>query len=150
MAIEFYSRTASYAEFSNFSPHGIEMAGLSYPTVEHYFQAMKFPGTEYAEKIRLAAKPAVAKQLGRSRKVVLRSDWEAVKLDIMRAAVRQKFATHPALRQLLLDTAIEELMEITPGDTFWGAGKSRSGQNWLGRILMEVRNELRKQEGNEQ
>lgn len=143
MAIEFYSKTAAYHELSNFSPHGIEMDGLWYPTIEHYFQAMKFPGTEHAEKIRLAAKPAIAKQLGRSRKVPLRSDWEDVKINIMRAAVRKKFRTHAELTQLLLETGDEELVEAAPGDYFWGRGKSGTGQNWLGKILMEVRTELR-------
>lgn len=143
MAIEFYSKTTAYHELSNFSPHGIEMEGRWYPTIEHYFQAMKFPGSDYAEKIRLAAKPAVAKQLGRSRKVLLRSDWEEVKIDIMRAAVRKKFRTHAELTQLLLDTGDEELIEAAPMDYFWGRGKSGSGQNWLGKILMEVRSELR-------
>ncbi len=143
MAIEFYSKTTAYQELSNFSPHGIEMDGNWYPTIEHYFQAMKFPGNEYAEKIRLAAKPAVAKQLGRSRKVPLRSDWEEVKIDIMRAAVRQKFRTHAELTQLLIDTGDEELIEAAPMDYFWGRGKGGSGQNWLGKILMEVRSELR-------
>lgn len=143
MAIEFYSKTTAYHELSNFSPHGIEMDGLWYATVEHYFQAMKFPGHEHAEKIRLAAKPAVAKQLGRSRSVPIRTDWEDVKLDVMRVAVRQKFTTHADLTQLLLDTGNEELVEVAPGDYFWGRGKSGTGQNWLGRILMEVRTELR-------
>lgn len=145
MAIEFYSKTAAYQEFSNFSPHGIEMHGLWYPTVEHYFQAMKFPGHEHAEKIRLAAKPAIAKQLGRARSVPLRADWEQVKLDIMRAAVRQKFTTHAELTQLLQGTGDEELVEVAPTDYFWGRGKAGTGQNWLGKILMEVRNELREQ-----
>ena len=143
MTIEFYSKTEAYHEFSNFSPHGIEMDGLWYPTVEHYFQAMKFPGHEFADKIRLAAKPAIAKQLGRTRSVTLREDWEAVKIDVMRAAVRKKFTTHPVLTQLLLDTGDEELVEAAPADYFWGRGKSGTGQNWLGKILMEVRTEFR-------
>jgi ribA/ribD-fused uncharacterized protein len=84
-----------------------------------------------------------SQQLGRSRKVSLRSDWEEVKIDIMRAGVRQKFRTHAELTQLLLDTGDEELIEAAPMDYFWGRGKSGSGQNWLGKILMEVRSELR-------
>jgi ribA/ribD-fused uncharacterized protein len=143
MSIEFYSKTTAYHEFSNFSPHGVEMDGLWYPTVEHYFQAMKFPGHEHAEKIRLAAKPAIAKQLGRSRSVQLREDWEDIKIDVMRAAVRKEFTTHAELTQLLLETGDEELVEAAPADYFWGRGKSGTGQNWLGRILMEVRAELR-------
>jgi N-glycosidase YbiA len=145
MTIEFYSKTNAYSQFSNFSPHGIEMDGLWYPTVEHYFQAMKFPGHEHAEKIRLAAKPAVAKQLGRSRKVPIRGDWEAVKVEIMRAAVRKKFQSHAELAEVLLGTGDEQLVEAAPADYFWGCGKSGSGQNWLGKILMEVRSELRAQ-----
>ena len=73
------------------SPHGFELAGRYWPTVEHYFQAQKFPGMEYAEVIRRAKDPKKAKSLGRSRDWPLRADWEAVKLDIMRRAVRWIF-----------------------------------------------------------
>lgn len=142
MAIEFYSNREEYGEFSNFSYHGIEMEGRWYPTVEHYFQAMKFPDHDHAEKIRSAANPKLAKQLGRTRDVPLRSDWEDVKLDIMRAGVRRKFTTHSKLRTLLIETGEEKLIEAAPADYFWGCGKSGSGQNWLGKILMEVREEL--------
>ncbi|WP_254509437.1 NADAR family protein [Anatilimnocola floriformis] len=145
MAIEFYSKTTAYNEFSNFSPHGIEMEAKWYPTIEHYFQAMKFPGDEQAEKIRLAKTPAIAKKLGRTRDVTLRSDWEEVKIDIMRQAVRKKFRTHRQLTELLLETGEEPLVEAAPMDYFWGRGRSGSGKNWLGKILMEVREELRTQ-----
>ncbi|QDU56542.1 NADAR family protein [Aeoliella mucimassa] len=143
MAIEFYSKRTLYSELSNFSNHAFEIDGKHYPTVEHYFQAMKFPGHEQAETIRTADNPMVAKQLGRTRKVPLRSDWEAVKLDIMRDAVRAKFTTHPELRELLLGTGDETLVEAAPRDYFWGCGAKKTGQNWLGKILMEVRDELR-------
>jgi ribA/ribD-fused uncharacterized protein len=111
--------------------------------VEHYFQAQKFPGTEHAENIRLAEKPAIAKRMGRSRKVTLRPDWEQVKDDVMRRAVRCKFETHPELRELLLSTGDEELVESAPGDYYWGCGKTGTGRNMLGKILMEVRAALR-------
>jgi ribA/ribD-fused uncharacterized protein len=143
MAIAFYVKGEPFGEFSNFSNHGVEFDGRWYPTVEHYFQAMKFLGVDHAEKIRLAANPMLAKQLGNSRNVPLRQDWEAVKIDVMRAAVRKKFATHPAIAALLLDTGDEELIEAAPSDYFWGCGKNGSGQNWLGKILMEVREEMR-------
>jgi N-glycosidase YbiA len=143
MAIYFYSRSSQYGEFSNFSLHGFELDGAWWPTVEHYFQAQKFPGTEQAEKIRLAEKPAIAKRMGRSRKHVLRPDWEEVKDDVMRRAVRQKFESHPELRELLLATGDEELIENAPGDYYWGCGKTGTGRNMLGKILMEVRTSLR-------
>lgn len=145
MAIEFYSTKEKYGEFSNFSAHGIELDGQWYPTSEHYFQAQKFEDADYREKIRQANSPMVAARLGRSRNVKLRDDWEETKIDVMRLAVKKKFATHTELTELLLSTGDEELIEAAAGDYFWGCGKDGSGQNWLGRILMEVRKELQKE-----
>jgi len=91
MAIKFYSKIKAYGEFSNFSEHAIEMHGRSYPTIEHYFQAMKFSGDEQAEKIRTADNPMTAKRLGRTRKVKLRDDWKetiAHKKDVLELSHR--------------------------------------------------------------
>src|SRR4051812_9981596 len=104
MAILFYSHTVGqYAAFSNFSPHPIELDGAVWPKVEHFFQAAKFPGSEHAEAIRAAKTPYLAKRLGRSRTAPFRPDWDEVRDDVMRRAVRQKFAGHPDLRALLLE-----------------------------------------------
>ncbi len=146
MPIYFYSTIDDYGCFSNFSRHGFELDDRYWPTSEHYFQAQKFPGTEYAEQIRTAKTPKQAVTLGRRRDWPLRADWEDVKVDIMRQAVRRKFATHADIRQILLDTGDEELIENAPHDTFWGAGQFGTGQNMLGKILMEVRAELRDSE----
>ncbi|WP_395092793.1 NADAR family protein [Armatimonas sp.] len=68
MPIKFYSKTNGNAYLSNFSSHGFELGGVYWPTVEHYFQAMKFPThPEYQEKIRLAKSAGQAKTLGRTR-----------------------------------------------------------------------------------
>jgi ribA/ribD-fused uncharacterized protein len=61
----------------------------------------------------------------------------------MRAAVRTKFRAHPDWRAELLATGDEELIENAPGDYYWGCGADGSGKNMLGRILMELRAELR-------
>ena len=144
MPILFYSHTKGpYVAFSNFSPHSFELDGAVWPTVEHYFQAAKFPGTEHAEAIRLARTPTLAKRLGRSRAVTLRPDWEEVKEEVMRRAVHQKFASHPDLRQLLLETGDEDLIEDAPRDYYWGRGARGTGKNRLGVILMDVRSALR-------
>ena len=144
MAIYFYSpREQPHGCFSNFSRHGVAMEGIWYPTVEHYFQAQKFAGTPYAERIQRAATPKQAAELGRSRSVPLRADWEAVKDGIMLAAVQRKFETHEALRALLLATGDEEIVENAPRDYYWGGGVDGSGQNKLGQTLMVVRARLR-------
>ena len=145
MTIYLYSKTDAYSWLSNFSPHGFELDGRYWPTVEHYFQAAKFFGTdeEWAAQIRQAATPSAAKTMGRSRKHLLRADWDHLKDDVMRRAVRAKFETHAHLRAELLGTADEELVENAPRDYYWGCGRDGSGKNMLGRILMKARESLR-------
>ena len=84
--------------------------------------------------------------MGRDRKRPLRADWEEVKDDVMRKAVLKKFKTHAEIREILLTTADEKIVENAPGDYYWGCGKDGSGKNILGKILMEVREELRSAE----
>ncbi|BAZ40987.1 hypothetical protein NIES4101_69490 [Calothrix sp. NIES-4101] len=144
MTIYFYSTNNEYGAFSNFSRHGIELDGLWWMTTEHYFQAQKFEDADYREKIRTSATPKLAAELGRSRKMPLRQDWEEVKDGIMYKAVLKKFQTHQDLQKLLLSTGDEEIIENAPGDYYWGCGKDGSGKNMLGKILMDVRIELGK------
>lgn len=143
MTIYFYSRNDAYAWLSNFSAHGFELDGSYWPTVEHWFQAQKFPDTPMVEQIRRARDPKRAKSLGRSRATPLRRDWEEVKDEVMYRGVRRKFETHDDLRKMLLETGTEDLAENAPGDYYWGTGGDGSGQNRLGKILMRVREELR-------
>lgn len=146
MAIEFYSTKDRFGEFSNFSAHPFEIDGRLYPTSEHYFQAQKFADEAYCEQIRLSDSPMIAARLGRSRTVPIRDDWEAVKLDVMRRALRAKFDAYEPLRKLLLGTGDEPIIEAAKHDAFWGSGADGLGQNWLGRLLMELRDELRREE----
>ncbi|MGL4236894.1 NADAR family protein [Tabrizicola sp.] len=142
-AIYFYSQTEAFSEFSNFAPFGVELDGLWWPTVEHYFQAQKFEDAGYREQIRRARRPKDAKALGMTRSLALRSDWEEVKEGIMHRAVLTKFRTHPVLAQLLMSTGDRLLVENAPMDAYWGCGPDGSGQNKLGKILMAIRSELR-------
>lgn len=143
MTIYFYTtREEPYGCFSNFSRYGIEIDGSWWPTVEHYFQAQKFAGTPYVERIQQAATPKQAAAMGRDRSLPLRADWEQVKDEVMYRAVLRKFETHHHLRDLLLGTGEEEIVENSPHDYYWGCGKDGSGQNMLGQILMRVRSML--------
>lgn len=148
LTIKFYSARGDFGEFSNFAPFPFFLDGKEWPTSEHYFQAMKFEQESYQEQIRLAKRACVAAQLGRSRAVPIRPDWESIKVDVMRRAVRSKFQAHGVLRSLLLSTGEEMIIEEAARDDFWGSGPRSDGKNWLGRILMEVREELREQGGN--
>lgn len=143
MTIYFYTAGGDYGGFSNFSRHGFELDGKYWKTSEHYFQAMKFEGTEYEDKVREARSPKDAAGLGRRRDLPLRKDWEAIKDDVMRRAVLKKFQTHRELADVLRSTENEAIVENAPSDYYWGCGKDGSGKNMLGKILMEVRDILR-------
>ena len=139
----FYRVSDPFGDFSNFSPHPVTLRGRVWPTVEHYFQAQKFADTEHEEAIRCARSPMIAARMGRDRSKPLRADWESVKDYIMREGVRAKFTEHAALRSLLLSTGEARIVEHTRNDSYWGDGGDGSGKNRLGKILMEVRAELR-------
>ena len=146
MAIKFWSTTGTYGAFSNFSAHSVVIGNKRYKTTEHYYQSQKFATTDplYANKIAKASKPKEAARLGRDKaRKLLRKDWESVKLDVMRRALRAKVEQHEDIKELLLGTAEEKIIEESPYDAYWGEGSDGKGQNWLGRLWMELRDELR-------
>ncbi|WP_193195639.1 NADAR family protein [Nostoc sp. MG11] len=147
MTIYFYKVWQPYGCFSNFSPHGIHIQGTYWSTVEHYYQAQKFVGSIDAVIIPLihaAATPEEAAALGRCSTRKCRQDWDLVKTQVMREAVLKKFLAHAEIREVLLTTEDETLVENSPTDYFWGCGASKTGDNHLGKILMSVREEIRK------
>lgn len=145
--IYFYKVDAPYGCFSNFSPHAIELAGRKWVTVEHYYQAHKFLGTEYEElmvQIHAAPTPERAAKIGRNPLYSPHPSWDRCKCAVMYAAILQKFSTHLDIQQILLNTFDAELIEDSPVDYFWGCGIDRTGINHLGKILMKVRADLQK------
>jgi len=126
---------------SNFHEASIWIDGDRYPSVEHAYQAAKAVDPVSRKMIREAARPGDAKKLGKC--VQLPVDWDTKKVDLMRRFVREKFK-NPLLRAMLVATEDATLIEgNTWNDTFWGVCRGR-GQNWLGKILMEVREECRR------
>jgi hypothetical protein len=143
MAIEFSSKTDSYSELSNFYPADFTINGLTWKTVEHYFQAQKFPGDPILqERICLAKTALSAKRLGRTKSEHFLTNWEDVKETVMITGLRAKFAQNPVLKELLLKTAGLHLYEANKRDSYWGTGPNHCGRNRMGTLLMKVRNEL--------
>ena len=146
MAIYFYKAHGPHGCFSNFSPHRVYLQGHSWPTSEHFYQAQKFKGSpdeSLIPVIRRAATPEQAAALGRDPSHQVRADWDQVKREVMYQAVRDKFQRHRSIRDVLLETGDERLVEDSPVDYFWGCGATGDGHNHLGRTLMAVRAELR-------
>jgi hypothetical protein len=139
--IYFYTKSMPFWGLSNFAPPGIEVDGVYWNTIEHYFQAQKFGDPVIRERIRRAATPKEARKLGQSRQFPLRKDWDVVREDIMLFAMRLKFKA-PAARDLLLSTGDRQLVESSPYDYYWACGKDGTGLNRLGHLLMRVRSEI--------
>jgi len=116
-----------------------------YPTTEHAFQAAKSNDEAYRDLI-LTVSAGESKRLGKLCK--LREDWEEVKYSIMHRLVFLKFLFNKKLREQLLATGDEELVEgNTWCDIWWGKCNCKKhngiGENKLGEILMKVREQLR-------
>ena len=131
-----------FAFLSNFFPANIVMEdGIWYPTTEHAFQAFKTLDMADRERIAKLATPGKSKRAGRE--VVLRNDWELVKMDVMRECIRRKFSHGSELAQKLIATGDAELIEgNNHGDRIWGVCDGE-GKNLLGILLMEQRATLK-------
>lgn len=75
--------------------------------------------------------------------IQIRPDWDNIKNDVMIYILRQKFTQNLTLKNLLLSTGNSILVEESPRDSYWGIGKNRDGKNMLGKLLMDLREELK-------
>ena len=131
--------SGKYRFLSNFYPHAITWEEIRYPSTEHAYQAAKTTNIFIRQIMAKERSPRAVKKLGRT--LILRSDWESIKLDIMLEICRIKF-TDPALRQKLIETYPCILVEGNWwGDTFWGVCNGH-GTNHLGKTLMRIRKEI--------
>ncbi|KAH0833184.1 hypothetical protein J3R83DRAFT_12213 [Lanmaoa asiatica] len=149
--ILFYDKNDPFYEFTNFSPHEVIHKGKKYPTSEHLFQALKFldDHPEIAERIRSCGeRPMLAFDEAHRYQKWVRSDWRQVNTEKMEVALRLKFTQHPDLKALLLGTGDADLVEDSPRDYFWGIGADHSGRNELGKALVRLREELRREQDN--
>lgn len=136
-----------YTFLSNFSSSPIKLLGEIWPTVEHAYQGAKTLNKLQRQTIRLCSTPGKAKRLGR--KVDIRKDWEEIKFETMLEYVRLKFLQNPEFGYLLQHTHNAILIEGNCWhDNIWGNCTCKKcehieGKNWLGEILMQVREELK-------
>jgi ribA/ribD-fused uncharacterized protein len=129
-----------YFFLSNFYNVPVMYEGLVYQNNEAAFQSAKVKDIERRKQF-CDIDPSTAKKKGRN--ILLRNDWEDVKDDVMYQCVKDKFTRNLELKQRLIDTGYEELVEgNTWNDTYWGICRGK-GKNKLGQILMKVRDELR-------
>lgn len=149
------SFSGRYSFLSNFFPCEIDHDGIIYPSVEHYYVAMKcnndqmidgryYTCADFRELISKVESPGKVKLIGKSIKI--RSNWDDIKLDIMKRGVENKFKIQE-LSKLLIATGNQPLVEGNWWhDNFYGQCTcekcSGKGRNKLGKLLMQIRSEL--------
>lgn len=144
-----YNFDGKYSFLSNFHNSPIAFDGFVYPTTEHFFHSFKTEDEEMSNWIREAIGPGEAK--ARGRKVKLRSDWAEIRYGVMKQAVLLKFTQHPDLKKKLIDTGDNELVEGNSWhDNIWGECycdkcNGIEAENLLGKILMQVREEIKEE-----
>lgn len=141
-----------YGWASNFAMYGLWYDNVWYPSNEHFFQAMKTLVQEERIAISKALTPGIAKRMCSRRgykgfKIILRSDWDAIKNDVMLYGLRQKFKNQ-FIEAKLIRTCPQKLVEGNWWhDNYWGnclCDKCTNipGKNILGHLLEAVRLEL--------
>lgn len=130
---------------NNWSAHTVKIWDKTFPSVEHGFHYRKFTETapEIAEEVIAAPSPWAAMQVERKHKDKRRKDWQDVKVGVMTELVRAKVAQNEDVRDCLLATGNRKIVENSPWDAFWGMGDDGNGQNQMGKIWMQLRDELR-------
>lgn len=124
---------------SNFFPSTLSMNGKLYPSAEHAYQSQKTKDPVLQEMIRKSIDPMMAKKLGRL--IELEPDWNDLRIPLMKKIIKEKF-TNPLLRELLKSTNNAKLIHDNKfGDKFWGIYRG-AGENMLGLILEEVRDQI--------
>ena len=124
------------------SNHPVKLEDKIWPTVEHYFQAMKFSNSEYQEEIRTTEDIRQVLKLGKARFKKKRSDLKQVRTTLMTRAVYIKCRTYPEVAERLLGTEKIKLVENSQFDYYWGCGRDHRGENHYGKVLMNVRDKL--------
>ena len=139
-----------YGFLSNFYSSPFEYKGLVYPNSEAAFQAQKCATEEAKIKYTTTKNPVKIKTMGK-KEPGLPANWDEISYDIMLDILRAKFAV-PELREKLLATGDAYLEEGNHWhDNRWGhctceRCKNKEAKNWLGKILMTIRDEIKEEE----
>lgn len=142
--------------FSQWLDCDFTVEGVRYGCAEQYMmhqKALFFEDAESARKIMAARHPREQKALGRKVKGFDKEKWEAVARDIVYKGNYEKFRQNKGLLYALKETVGKELVEASPTDRIWGIGLAEDddlrldpanwrGTNWLGEVLMKVRDDL--------
>lgn len=150
MQPEIYPLEKFYIYFSPYTAHAIEIDGQVYPTLEHAYQCARYTDPKIKDEIRSARSPVLAWGVSSKYKHLQVPEFrqEAHKLTVMKDLMRLKAAQHEEIRKALKDSGdlliVKHIVTYPPGDGFWDDGEDGTGLNHIGRMWMEVREEILK------
>lgn len=127
--------------FSNYSSFMLEWKGKLYPTSEHAYHSEKFEDESMKEQLRNTRSAHDSQVFANKNTDKRRKDWDDVKLGIMKEILKAKVSQHPYVMKKLIESGNKELIEDSWRDAFWGWGPNRDGENHLGKLWMEIRDE---------
>ena len=133
---------SSFFALHNFSAHSIVYKGAVYPTVEHAYHSSKFDDVDIKKEIQQAGNPLLAYTLGQKYASARKSNWDEIKVNVLYEIIKEKVKQYDEVKNVLLSTGNDEIIEVNPNDDFWGNGIDGNGQNNTGKILMRIRQEL--------
>jgi N-glycosidase YbiA len=150
---EIYPLEKFFIYFSPYTAHAIELHGVLYPTVEHAYQCQRYTDNRIIEEIWSARSPVAAWEISSKYKHLQIPEFkkEEYKLEVMKGLMRLKAEQYEEIRKALIDSGdlniVKHITTYPPGDGFWDDGKDGKGQNHMGRMWMEIREELVTQSG---
>ena len=127
----------------------LKVNGIRILTSEALYQVCRFPHLPEVQKLIIAQKsPMTAKMKGKPHRANSRPDWDQVRVKIMRWCLRVKLTQNwTTFSRLLLKTGDRPIVEQSRKDDYWGAKpvgeQTLVGMNVLGRLLMELREEVK-------
>lgn len=149
----FRKTNETFGGLSNMAPgFPLEVNGIKIRTSEALYQACRFPHLPDVQRLIIEqTSPMTAKMKSKPYRDQSRADWNSVRVKIMRWCLRVKLAQNwDKFSELLLATGTQSIVEESRKDAFWGAipteHETLSGANALGRLLMELREQLRNQD----
>ncbi len=134
--------------FSPYTAHAVEIDGVVYPTVEHAYQCSRYTDEAIREEIRAQRSPVKAWETSTKYKHLQIPEFkdESYKLRVMKELMRAKAMQHVEVQKALIDSAgkqiVKHITTYPPGDGFWDDGESGEGLDHMGRMWMDIREEL--------
>lgn len=149
-SVVFLKTNERFGGLSNMAPgFPLRVNGVRIRTSEALYQACRFPHMPEVQQLIIGENsPMTAKMRSKPYRRASRHDWDFVRVKIMRWSLRVKLAQNwREFGRLLLATGDRPIVEQSRKDDFWGAKVADDGtlvgMNVLGRLLMELREQLK-------